>query len=72
MEVYNDPLGYTGSYETIVEIKDFDASARMATLMDNAQWFEDHMPFMDAHKKSEVVGITYNVVNVPRQAPPLV
>ena len=51
VEVYNDPLGYTGSYETIVEIKDFDASARMATLMDNAQWFEDHMPFMDSHKK---------------------
>jgi dipeptidyl-peptidase-3 len=33
VEVYNDPLGYTGSYETIVEIKDFDASARMATWM---------------------------------------
>ena len=68
VEVYNDPLGYTGSYETIVEIKDFDASARMATLMENAQWFEDHMPFMDSHKKKEVVGITYNVVNVAGEA----
>ena len=68
VEVYNDPLGYTGSYETIVEIKDFDASARMSTLMNSAQWFEDHMPFMDAHKKSEVVGITYNVVNVAGEA----
>jgi len=68
VEVYNDPLGYTGSYETIVEIKDFDASSRMSTLMNSAQWFEDHMPFMDAHKKSEVVGITYNVVNVAGEA----
>ena len=68
IEVYNDPLGYTGSYETVVEIKDFDASARMATLMDNAQWFEDHMPFMEAHRKKEVVGITYNVVNVAGEA----
>ena len=68
VEVYNDPLGYTGSYETIVEIKDFDASARMATLMENAQWFEDHMPFMESHKKKEVVGITYNVVNVAGEA----
>ena len=50
VEVYNDPLGYTGSYETIVEIKDFDASERMSTLMDNAQWFEDHMPFYPEHK----------------------
>ena len=52
IEVYNDPLGYTGSYETIVEIKDFEASARMQTLMQNAQWFEDNMPFMPEHKKS--------------------
>ena len=68
IEVYNDPLGYTGSYETIVEIKDFEASARMQTLMENAQWFEDHMPFMEEHKKDEVVGITYNVVNVAGEA----
>ena len=40
----------------------------MATLMENAQWFEDHMPFMDSHKKKEVVGITYNVVNVAGEA----
>lgn len=68
IEVYNDPLGYTGSYETIVEIKDFEASARMQTLMENAQWFEDHMPFYPEHKKKEVVGITYNVVNVAGEA----
>ena len=68
VEVYNDPLGYTGSYETVVQIKDFDASERMKVLMDNAQWFEDHMPFLDAHKKKEVVGITYNVVNVAGEA----
>lgn len=68
VEVYNDPLGYTGSYETVVQIKDFEASERMAVMMDNAQWFEDHMPFMDAHRKKEVVGITYNVVNVVGEA----
>jgi dipeptidyl-peptidase-3 len=68
IEVYNDPLGYTGSYETVVQIKDFDASERMKVLMDNAQWFEDHMPFFPEHKKDEVVGITYNVVNVAGEA----
>ena len=68
VEVYNDPLGYTGSYETVVQIKDFEASERMAVMMDNAQWFEDHMPFMDEHKKEKVVGITYNVVNVVGEA----
>lgn len=68
VEVYNDPLGYTGSYETVVQIKDFEASERMAMLMNNAQWFEDHMPFDPAHKKDTVVGITYNVVNVAGEA----
>ena len=60
--------GTPAATETIVEIKDFDAGARMATLLNSAQWSEDHMPFMPEHKKSEVVGITYNVVNVAGEA----
>ena len=64
IEVYNDPKAYRGSYESIVEINDFDASARMATLANNAQWFEDNSPIMDEHKKENVVGVTYKVVNV--------
>ncbi|MDA0196003.1 MAG: dihydrofolate reductase [Bacteroidetes bacterium] len=64
VEVYNDPLGYRGSFETVVEINDFEASERMKVLMDNAQWFEDNSPIMDQHKKESVVGVTYKVVNV--------
>ena len=47
IEVYNDPLGYKGSYETVVQIKDFDMSKKMAVLSENAQWFEDNSPLMD-------------------------
>lgn len=68
VEVYNDPMGYTGSYENIVQIKDFEASQRMQVLMEYAQWFESNSPIMDNHKKDEVVGITYNVVNVVGEA----
>lgn len=64
VEVYNDPLGYHGSYEAIVEINDFDATERMSVLMENAQWFEDNSPLMDEHKKENVVGVSYKVVNV--------
>ncbi|NQX85174.1 MAG: dihydrofolate reductase [Flavobacteriaceae bacterium] len=64
IEVYNDPLGYRGSYESIIQIKDFDMSQKMAVLSENAQWFEDNSPLMDAHKKKNVVGVTYKVVNV--------
>ncbi|NBC05779.1 MAG: dihydrofolate reductase, partial [Bacteroidetes bacterium] len=64
IEVYNDPLGYKGSYENIVQITDFDASERMGVVSENAQYFEDNSPIMDAHKKKDVVGITYRVVTV--------
>ena len=68
IEVYNDPLGYRGSYETIVQIKDFDMSEKMAVLSENAQWFEDNSPLMEEHKKKNVVGVTYKVVNVAGEA----
>lgn len=68
IEVYNDPLGYRGSYESIVQINDFDMSQKMTVLSDNAQWFEDNSPLMEAHKKKNVVGVTYKVVNVAGEA----
>ncbi|MFD0964079.1 dipeptidyl-peptidase 3 family protein [Pseudofulvibacter geojedonensis] len=68
IEVYNDPLGYRGSYESIVQIKDFDMSKKMAVLANNAQWFEDNSPLMDAHKKKNVVGVSYKVVSVAGEA----
>ena len=68
IEVYNDPLGYRGSYETVVQINDFDMSKKMAVVSGNAQWFEDNSPLMDEHKKKNVVGVTYKVVNVAGEA----
>ena len=68
IEVYNDPAGYRGSYETIVQIKDFEMSQKMAVLSENAQWFEDNSPLMQEHKKANVVGVTYKVVDVAGEA----
>lgn len=68
IEVYNDPKGYKGSYETIVQIKDFDMSKKMKVFEDNVQWFEDESPIMDEHKKKNVVGVTYKTVNVAGEA----
>jgi dipeptidyl-peptidase-3 len=64
VEVYNDPMGYRGSFENIVEINDFEASEQMAVVANNVQWFEDNSPIEDAHKKSNVVGVSYKVVSV--------
>lgn len=68
VEVYEDPLGKGGSYETVVEITDFEASARMKVVADNVQWFEDNSTIMDAHKKKEVKGVSYKVVTVAGEA----
>lgn len=64
VEVYNDPLGARGSYEGVVQIKDFDMSAKMEKISKNAQWFEDNSPLMPEHKKKNVVGVSYKTVVV--------
>ncbi len=68
IEVYNDPKGYRGSYESVVQIKDFEMSKKMSAISSEAQWFEDNSTIMDIHKKKNVVGISYNTVNVAGEA----
>ncbi|MGB3526207.1 MAG: dihydrofolate reductase [Flavobacteriales bacterium] len=63
VEVYNDPLGKRGSYESIVEVNDPIATKSMSVIQENAQWFEDHSPLLPEHKKKKVVGITYRFIN---------
>lgn len=64
IEVYHDAIGMRAGFESAVEINDFEASKRMSTLAQNAQWFEDNSPIEPSHKKQNVTGITYKVVNV--------
>ena len=64
IEFYADPIGYRGAFESVVSIKDMDATKRIATFSDNAQWFEDHSPIMENHKKAEVKGIVGKVITV--------
>jgi len=68
IEVYNDPLGYRGSFESVVSIKDFEASKRIAAIAKEAQWFEDNSPIMPQHKKKNVTGISAKVITVVGEA----
>lgn len=68
IEVYSDPLGHKGSYESVVQIKDFDMSAKMEVLSKEAQWFEDNSPLIEAHKKKNVVGVSYKTVIVASES----
>jgi dipeptidyl-peptidase III len=63
IEVYSDPLGKKGSFESVVSVKDMEASKRIATIGAQAQWFEDNSPILPQHKKKNVTGISAKVIN---------
>lgn len=62
IESYGDPLGMTGSWESIVNFKNIEASHRTEALSANAKWFEDHSPVDPRFRKDEVKGITAKVI----------
>ncbi|MBW8327438.1 MAG: dipeptidyl peptidase 3 [Prolixibacteraceae bacterium] len=64
IEVYGDPLGIKGSWESIVNYKDTEATKRATILSQNAQWFEDHSPVNPEFKKTEVKGVSAKVIHV--------
>ncbi|WP_289158295.1 dihydrofolate reductase [uncultured Muribaculum sp.] len=62
IESYDDPLGMTGSWESIVNFKNNEASSRTEKLSANAQWFEDHSPINPAFRKDKVKGVSAKVI----------
>lgn len=68
IELYGDPLGYKGSFESVVSIKDMEATKRIESLGKEAQWFEDNSPIILEHKKRAVQGISAKVITVVVQS----
>lgn len=64
IEVYQDPMQMKGSFESVVSMKDLEASKRIAAISAEAQWFENNSPILDNHKKKDVVGISAKVITV--------
>ncbi len=61
-ETYGDPLGITGSWESLVNFKDLKATHRTQLISENAQWFEDNSPTAKEYKKEEVKGVSAKVI----------
>ena len=61
-ETYTDPLGITGTWESLVNFKDMEATKRTAIISENAQWFEDNSPTDVRFKKEEVKGVSAKVI----------
>ena len=61
-ETYTDPLGITGTWESLVNFKDMEATKRTAIISENAHWFEDNSPTDPRFKKEEVKGVSAKVI----------
>ena len=62
IESYNDPLGMTGSWESYVNFKNHESSARTEAISGNAQWFEDHSPVNPEYRKPHVKGVSAKAI----------
>jgi dipeptidyl-peptidase III len=67
IEVYHDPKGYKGDWQSYICYSDPDATQKMSIISKNAQWFEDNGPIQDQYKKKAVKGISYRVINVAQE-----
>ncbi|MGN6530224.1 MAG: dipeptidyl-peptidase 3 family protein [Ginsengibacter sp.] len=64
IEVYFDPLGRKGSWESVVSMKDLQATKIINAIASQAQWFEDHSPILPENKKKNVKGIIAKAITV--------
>lgn len=64
IEVYADPRGQKGAFEGIVYYDDPEKMDMIRKIAEDAQWFEDHMPFDPKYRKPEVKGISAKAIQV--------
>jgi dipeptidyl-peptidase III len=68
IETYGDALSLRAAFESVVQIKDPEASKRIEAISQSAQWFEDNSSILPEHKKENVKGISARVINVVMEA----
>ncbi|MCA9138623.1 MAG: hypothetical protein KDB00_17750 [Planctomycetales bacterium] len=64
IEVYMDARGMKGSWESAVYFNDPIKMDMIQKFADNAQWFEDHMPYDKQFRKESVKGISAKAIQV--------
>ncbi len=64
IEVYMDPRGRKGAFEGIVFHENPDKTAHIRAIAAHAAWFERHMPYDEAYKRADVVGVSARAIDV--------
>ena len=62
IEVYLDARGQKGAWEGIVYFNDPEKMEMIRNFAENAQWFEDHMPYDSQYRKPHVKGISAKAI----------
>jgi dipeptidyl-peptidase-3 len=64
VEVYLDPRGMKGAWEALVFYVNREKTQAIQKIAQEAQWFEDRMPWDSRYRKTGVQGITANAIDV--------
>jgi len=64
IEVYGDPLGYHGAWQSMVYMRDEQATVQFAKISSLAGWFEAKLPIDDRFRRQVVEGVSFRVVQV--------
>jgi dipeptidyl-peptidase-3 len=64
VEVYLDARSIKGAWEALVFYVNREKTSQIRTIAEQAQWFEDHMPWDPKYRKEGVHGITANAIDI--------
>lgn len=64
VEVYLDARSIKGAWEALVYYVNPEKTSQIRTIAENAQWFEDRMPWDPKYRKEGVRGVTANAIDV--------
>jgi dipeptidyl-peptidase-3 len=64
IEVYMDARGVKGSWEALVYYVHPEKTAAAKAIAEQAQWFEDRMPWDPKYRKPKVTGVTARAIEV--------
>jgi dipeptidyl-peptidase-3 len=68
IEVYMDARGMKGAWEGLVYYTNHEKTAKIRTLAEHAQWFEDHLPVDPRYRKPRVQGVSAQAIEVVVEA----
>jgi dipeptidyl-peptidase-3 len=64
VEVYLDARSAKGAWEALVFYVNLEKTARIQSIAEHAQWFEDHMPWDPRYRKAGVHAVTARAIDV--------